>query len=59
MATMKKFKLMARNRITRKDDTIKEFDDALTDFKKVSDLSGESLQNYTEKSPNRRLSVHL
>ena len=27
MATMKKFKLMARNRITRKDDTIKEFDD--------------------------------
>ena len=30
-------------------DTIKEFDDALTEFKKVSDLSGESLDNYTKK----------
>jgi hypothetical protein len=28
---------------------VKEFDDALTDFKKVSDLSGESLDNYTKK----------
>lgn len=28
---------------------VKEFDDALTDFKKVSDLSGESLENYTKK----------
>ena len=30
-------------------DTIFEFDGALTEFKKVSDLSGESLNNYTEK----------
>ena len=29
--------------------TVKDFDDALTDFKKVSDLSGESLTEYTEK----------
>lgn len=29
--------------------TVKDFDDALTDFKKVSDLSGESLSEYTEK----------
>ena len=29
--------------------TIKEFDSALTEFKKVSDLSGESLQDYTDK----------
>lgn len=29
--------------------TVKEFDDTLTDFKKVSDLSGESLVNYTKK----------
>ena len=28
---------------------VKDFDDALTDFKKVSDLSGESLSEYTEK----------
>lgn len=28
---------------------VKEFDDALTDFKKVSDLSGDSLDAYTEK----------
>ena len=29
--------------------TIKEFDDALTEMKKVSDLSGEALDNYTKK----------
>ena len=29
--------------------TVKEFDDALTEFKKVSDLSGESLDSYTKK----------
>lgn len=29
--------------------TVKEFDDALTEFKKVSDLSGESLDAYTKK----------
>lgn len=29
--------------------TVKEYDDALTEFKKVSDLSGESLDEYTEK----------
>ena len=28
---------------------VKDFDDALTDFKKVSDLSGDSLDAYTEK----------
>ena len=28
---------------------VKEFDDAVTEFKKVSDLSGESLDNYTKK----------
>lgn len=30
-------------------EVLKEFDTALTDFKKVSDLSGESLQRYTEQ----------
>jgi hypothetical protein len=30
-------------------DVIKDFDSALTDFKKVSDLSGESLQQYTNE----------
>ena len=29
--------------------TLTEFDDAITDFKKVSDLSGDSLDAYTEK----------
>ena len=29
--------------------TIKDFDDAMTDFKKVSDLNGESLNDYTDK----------
>lgn len=29
--------------------TVKEFDAAVTDFKKVSDLSGDSLQKYTEQ----------
>lgn len=29
--------------------TIKEFDDALTEMKKVTDLSGEALDNYTKK----------
>lgn len=29
--------------------TVKEFDDALTEFKKVSDLNGESLDAYTKK----------
>lgn len=29
--------------------TVKEFDDTLTEFKKVSDLSGESLDSYTKK----------
>ena len=28
---------------------VKEFDSAMTEFKKVSDLSGEGLENYTEK----------
>ena len=28
--------------------TVKEFDDSLTEFKKVSDLSGDSLDTYTE-----------
>ena len=28
---------------------VKEFDDAVTEFKKVSDLSGESLDDYTQK----------
>lgn len=28
---------------------VKEFDDALTEYKKVSDLSGDSLDNYTKK----------
>lgn len=35
--------------ITESIKTVKDFDDALTDFKKVSDLSGESLTEYTEK----------
>ena len=30
-------------------ETVKEFDDAVTEFKKVSDLSGESLDDYTQK----------
>lgn len=30
-------------------DIVKEFDDTLTEFKKVSDLSGESLTDYTKK----------
>ena len=30
-------------------DVVKEFDDAVTEFKKVSDLSGESLDDYTQK----------
>ena len=29
--------------------TLKEFDDVVTEFKKVSDLSGESLDDYTQK----------
>lgn len=29
--------------------TIKDFDDAMTDFKKVSDLNGEALNDYTDK----------
>lgn len=29
--------------------TVKEFDDALTEFKKVSDLEGQALDNYTKK----------
>lgn len=29
--------------------TIKDFDNAMTDFKKVSDLNGESLNDYTDK----------
>ena len=32
--------------------TVMEFDDAVTDFKKVSDLSGDSLDAYTEKLGN-------
>ena len=35
--------------ITEAVQVVKEFDDVLTDFKKVSDLSGESLDAYTEK----------
>ena len=30
-------------------ETVKEFDDAVTEFNKVSDLSGESLDDYTQK----------
>ena len=30
-------------------DVVKEFDDAITEFKKVSDLSGESLNEYTKQ----------
>ena len=30
-------------------EVVKEFDSAMTEFKKVSDLSGEGLENYTEK----------
>ena len=29
--------------------TVKDFDDAVTDFKKVSDLSGDSLKKYTDQ----------
>lgn len=35
--------------ITSAIETVKDFDSALTEFKKVSDLSGESLEIYTEK----------
>lgn len=35
--------------ITESIDVVKEFDEALTEFKKVSDLSGESLDDYTKK----------
>ena len=35
--------------ITEAVQTIKDFDDAMTDFKKVSDLNGESLNDYTDK----------
>lgn len=31
---------------------VKEFDDTLTDFRKVSDLSGQELDNYTQKLAN-------
>ncbi len=36
---------------------VKEFDSALTEFKKVSDLSGQSLQNYTKELSNLGLTV--
>jgi len=35
--------------ITSAIQSVKDFDSALTEFKKVSDLSGESLEGYTEK----------
>lgn len=35
--------------LTSSVDIIKDFDDALTEFKKVSELSGEALNDYTEK----------
>lgn len=35
--------------ITEAVQAIKDFDDAMTDFKKVSDLNGESLNDYTDK----------
>lgn len=35
--------------ITNAVQSVKDFDSALTEFKKVSDLSGKSLENYTEK----------
>lgn len=37
------------NTMSESIEIVKEFDSALTDFKKVSDLSGESLDNYTKK----------
>ena len=45
--------------------TVKEFDDAVTELKKVSDLSGDSLDSYTQKlgemgttvASTRRISV--
>lgn len=37
------------NAVTNAIQTVHDFDDALTDFKKVSDLTGESLQDYTSK----------
>ncbi len=38
-----------QNAITQAIEGVKEFDSALTEFKKVSDLSGKSLDEYTEK----------
>lgn len=37
------------NSVTNAIDAVHDFDDALTDFKKVSDLTGDSLQDYTQK----------
>lgn len=37
------------NAVTNAIQTVHDFDDALTDFKKVSDLTGDSLQDYTQK----------
>ena len=37
------------NSVTNAIDVVRDFDDALTDFKKVSDLTGTSLQDYTQK----------
>lgn len=37
--------------------TVKEFDDAITDFKKVSDLSGDSLDKYNKKLGELGLTV--
>ena len=37
--------------------TVKDFDDAITDFKKVSDLSGEGLDDYTKKLATLGLEV--
>ena len=37
------------NAVTDAINSVHDFDDALTDFKKVSDLTGDSLQDYTQK----------
>lgn len=37
------------NSVTDAINAVHDFDDALTDFKKVSDLTGDSLQDYTQK----------
>lgn len=41
--------MLFRQGISEAIDIVMKFDDTLTEFKKVSDLSGESLTNYTDK----------